>query len=180
MRRHARSPLFLPLLLLFLVAVSCATRSALETDRAIPIPKERIDYDDGDTFSFDGTTIRVLGIDTPEITHREHGFFDDQPYGREAAARTEELLRKAKRVTYLPHQNDRYGRLLAHVFIDGELLAIPLIRESLAYETISHYGDSGFPEIAAAILDAAREAPKPPFDPPHIWRRENRREPAEQ
>ncbi|RPJ41501.1 MAG: hypothetical protein EHM19_11785, partial [Candidatus Latescibacterota bacterium] len=98
--------------------------------------------------------------------------------GREAAARTEELIRGAKRVTYLPDQNDRYGRLLAHVFIDGRLLAVDLIREGLAYETVSHYGDNGYPEIADAILKAAKNAPEPAFEPPYVWRQKHRIETA--
>jgi micrococcal nuclease len=168
----------LALALLLGLGFGCASQSRLETRQAIPIPMDRIRFDDGDTFAFDGTTIRVLGIDTPEIAHPEHGFLEDQPFGREAAARTEKLIRGAKRVTYIPYRKDRYDRMLAHVFIDGKLLAAPLIREGLAYETISHYGDNGFPEIAKAILEAAEGAPKPRFDPPFQWRRDHRREPA--
>lgn len=168
--------IFLAMIALALVAAGCSHHSALETDRAIEIPKESIIYDDGDTITFGETTIRVLGIDTPEIAHPEHGFHEDQPYGREAAARAEELMRAAKRITYLPSKNDRYGRLLAHLFIDGELLGVKLIEEGLAYETISHYGDGGFPEIAAALLAAAERAPEPRFMPPYKWRQEHRKE----
>jgi len=170
-RRTTRAVLLLALLLL-----ACSTRTALETGRAIPIPIDRIEVDDGDTFSFDRTTIRVLGIDTPEIAHPAHGLFEDQAYGREATARAKELIFGAKRVSYLPYQNDRYGRLLAHVFLDGELLGVKLIEEGLAYETISHYGDQGFPEIAEAIRKAAENAPEPHFQPPYLWRREHRKE----
>ncbi|MBN1825174.1 MAG: thermonuclease family protein [Candidatus Eisenbacteria bacterium] len=176
MIRNRKAPLVLLLLLALLSG--CAHYSALETDRAIEIPKESIIYDDGDTITFGDITIRVLGIDTPEIAHPEHGFHEDQPYGREAAARAEELIRAAKRVTYLPYQNDHYGRLLAHLFIDGDLLGVTLIEEGLAYETVSHYGDNGFPEIAAALLAAAERAPEPRFIPPHEWRQEHRKEPA--
>ncbi len=96
----------------------------------------------------------------------------------DAAARTEELVRAAKRISYLPYQNDRYGRLLAHVFVDGDLLAVKLIREGLAYETVSHYGDNGYPKIGEAILRAAEETPAPPFEPPYLWRQEHRTEPV--
>ncbi|MFH1279564.1 MAG: thermonuclease family protein [Candidatus Eisenbacteria bacterium] len=164
----------LSLFLVLAIAISCASRATLEPKEAVPVPKDRIHYDDGDTFSFDDITIRVLGIDTPEIAHPEHGFPIGQPFGPEAAERAEELLRAADRITYLPFRNDQYGRLLAHVFIDGELLGIKLIEEHLAYETVSHYGDNGRPEIAAAILKAAKKAGDPPFRPPHEWRRENR------
>jgi len=172
---------FTALLIPVLVFVlACAATSKLETKEALPVPKDAIVYDDGDTFSFSGTTIRILGIDTPEIAHPEHGFPVGQPMGVEAAARAEELLRGAERITYLPYQSDPYDRLLAHVFIDGELLGVKLIEEGLAYETVSHYGDNGFPEIAAQILEAAKNAPEPSFQPPYIWRRENRVESPEQ
>ena len=162
-----------------LLLTGCASKAKLGPEGAIEIPKDRIVFDDGDTISFDDVTIRVLGIDTPEIAHPEHGFMEDQPYGREAAARAEELIRGAKTISYLPYENDRYGRLLAHLFIDGKLLGVYLVEEGLAYETITHYGDNGFPDQAAQILDAAEGAPEPQFIPPHQWRRENRKKPAE-
>ncbi len=169
-----RRRLLVPIVLLLSLTLSCAHQPKTRTPVPIEIPKERIIYDDGDTISFDETTIRVLGIDTPEIAHPEHGFHEDQPLGRAAAARAEELIRAAERVTYLPYRDDRYGRLLAHIFIDDELLGVKLIEEGLAYETISHYGDNGFPEIAARLLKAAESGPKPEFRPPHLWRKEHR------
>ena len=53
---------------------------------------------------------------------------------------------------------------------------VDMIREGLAYETVSHYGDNGFPTLAGQLLHAAEEAGEPPFQPPYIWRRENRKE----
>jgi hypothetical protein len=64
------------------------------------------------------------------------------------------------------------------VFVDGDLLAVKLIREGLAYETVSHYGDNGYPKIGEAILRAAEETPAPPFEPPYLWRQEHRTEPV--
>jgi len=127
--------------------------------------------DDGDTFYYKDVIIRILGIDAPEIIHKEHGIFEDQPYGRQAAAMTINILRKARVIEYLPLQNDKYGRLLAHVFVDGELLSVRLIRAGLAYENVSYYGDNGFPDLAERILKAARESPRPPFEVPYKWRR---------
>lgn len=127
--------------------------------------------DDGDTFYYKNVIIRILGIDAPEIIHKEHGIFEDQPYGRKAAAMTIGILRKARVIECLPFQNDKYGRLLAHVFVDGELLSVRLIRAGLAYESVSYYGDNGFPDLAERILKAARESPRPPFQVPYRWRR---------
>jgi len=108
-----------------------------------------------------------------EIIHEEHGIYEDQPYGRQAAQLTIHLLRKAKAVEYLPFQSDKYGRLLAHVFVDGELLSVHLIRAGLAYENVSFYGDNGFPDLAQRILQAAKESPRPRFENPYLWRRKH-------
>jgi len=141
----------------------------------IRINRAGIRPDDGDTFYYKDVTIRILGIDAPEIIHKEHGIFENQPYGRRAAAMTIDILRKAKVIEYLPFQNDKYGRLLAHVFVDGELLSIHLIKAGLAYESISYYGDNGFPGLAERILKAAHESPRPPFEMPYKWRRRHQR-----
>ncbi len=148
-----------------------AEKEDKEKDTLIKLDKSAIRPDDGDTFFYKDLTIRILGIDAPEIIHKEHGIFKDQPYGRKAAEMTINILRKAKIIEYLPFQDDKYGRLLAHVFVDGELLSIHLIRAGLAYENISYYGDNGFPDLAEKILKAVNESPRPPFDVPYRWRR---------
>ncbi len=152
-----------------------AQRGKKETIGPIRMDKSSIRPDDGDTFFYKGFAIRILGIDAPEIVHKEHGIFEDQPYGRKAAATTMDILRKAKIIEYLPFQNDKYGRLLAHVFVDGKLLSIRLIRAGLAYESISFYGDNGFPDLAERILKAARDSPRPPFELPYRWRRRHQK-----
>jgi len=141
--------------------------------RTVKIEKSAIRPDDGDTFFYRDLTIRILGIDTPEIIHEEHGIFEDQPYGPAAAAFTDRALKNAEVVEYLAFQPDIYGRLLAHVFVDKQLLAVLLIRAGLAYETVSHYGDNGFPELAEEILNAARQSPRPCFEEPYRWRRKH-------
>jgi hypothetical protein len=148
-----------------------AERENTETVDLIRMDRSGIRPDDGDTFFYKDLTIRVLGIDAPEIIHKEHGIFEDQPYGRKAAAMTMDILRKGNVIEYLPFQNDNYGRLLAHVFVDGELLSVHLIKAGLAYENVSYYGDNGFPDLAQRILKAAHESPRPPFEKPYRWRR---------
>jgi micrococcal nuclease len=141
--------------------------------KLIKINKSAIRPDDGDSFYYKGDPIRILGIDAPEITHKEHGIFEDQPYGRQAAAMLMDLIKKAEIIEYLPAQKDRYGRLLAHVFVDGELLSVHLIKARLAYESVSFYGDNGFPGLAEKILKAAKDASRPPFEEPYKWRRKH-------
>lgn len=67
---------------------------------------------DGDTIELeDGTRVRLLGIDTPESGQCASG---------EATATTSELvLNKNVKLETDVQLKDRYGRLLAHIFIDG-------------------------------------------------------------
>jgi endonuclease YncB( thermonuclease family) len=133
-----------------------------------------IEFDDGDTFFLKRKPIRVLGIDAPEIAHPDLGVNEPQPFGVAASESTRVWMTRATLLEYVPDGLDRYDRRLAHVFVDGELLAIRLIEHALAYETVSHYGDSGFPDLAQRILDASRAAPKPQFEPPYRWKRRQR------
>jgi micrococcal nuclease len=165
-------------LLFFVRSMLVETGKTLDTHDSgegnlISMIKDEIRLDDGDTFFYKDLTIRILGIDAPEIIHETHGIYEDQPYGRQAAKLTAQILRKAKKVEYLPYQPDAYGRLLAHVFIDGELLSVHLIKAGLAYETVSYYGDNGFPRLAERIVHAAKESPRPLFESPFIWRRKH-------
>lgn len=163
------------LFFLSLILIKCDSREDERENKSavdlIRIDKSAIRPDDGDTFFYKSFAIRILGIDAPEIIHKEHGIFEDQPYGREAAEMTINILRNAKIIEYLPFRDDKYGRLLAHVFVDGELLSIHLIRAGLAYENISYYGDNGFPGLAERILKTVNESPRPPFEVPYIWRK---------
>lgn len=141
----------------------------------IRMNQQAIRPDDGDTFFYNDRAIRILGIDTPEIIHEAHGIYEDQPYGRKAANLTIQLLKEAKTVEYLPYRPDKYGRLLAHVFVDGELLAVHLLKAGLAYENVSYYGDNGYPYLAQRILKAAEESPHPRFEKPYLWRRKHQK-----
>lgn len=137
--------------------------------------KQRIHLDDGDSFSCDKEPIRVLGIDTPEIKHPDHGIMKDQPFGQAAAKRTKELITAAKRIVIVRGGKDPYNRTLAHVLIDGRLLGGILLKEGLAYENISRYGDNGLPVFALEIMEIARISKKPAFMDPHLWRKKNRK-----
>jgi endonuclease YncB( thermonuclease family) len=139
----------------------------------IRMDKSAIRLDDGDTVFYRDLPIRILGIDAPEIVHKEHGIFEDQAYGREAAAMTMDMIKRARVIEYLPFQSDKYGRLLAHIFVDGDLLSVRLIRAGLAYENVSYYGDNGFPNLADRILKAACQSPRPRFEEPYKWRRKH-------
>ena len=94
---------------------------------------------DGDTVSveIDGQeeTVRFIGIDTPETRHPSKGV---ECYGREASARTAELL--DSQTVYLEEDQsqdsrDRYGRMLRYVWTeDGRNVNMRLVAEGYAFE----------------------------------------------
>jgi len=140
---------------------------------AVRVDVSQIRFDDGDTFVLDGTPIRFLGIDTPEIAHPGVGIFEDQPFGQAAADSTRALVLRARTVEVAYDGRDVYDRRLAHVFVDGELLAVKLLGYGLAYENVRHFGDNGFPDLADRIIQAADAAPKPAFELPYKWRKKH-------
>ena len=75
---------------------------------------------DGDTIVVDipgigEKTVRYIGIDTPETKHPRKGV---EPYGPEASNANRKLLEGKKVILKLDVQKfDRYGRLLAYVYV---------------------------------------------------------------
>lgn len=103
------------------------------TDR---IPVELVSTVDGDTakFKYDGKTetFRFLLIDTPETKHPRIG---KEPFGQEASDRTEALLNFAANIEVefdVGQKKDKYGRYLAYIYVDDEMLNNVLVREGLA------------------------------------------------
>jgi micrococcal nuclease len=88
---------------------------------------------DGDTLILDnGETVRLIGVDAPEAHHPE---VPVQRFGTEA---TEFLRRLAQgfecTLEYEPSQiRDKYGRLLAYVFVEERLINAEMIRRGYAY-----------------------------------------------
>ena len=124
-------------------------------------------------FYLDGKPIRILGIDTPETKSPSVGIMEDQPYGPAAAESTRVMMSDATLLEWVPDGYGYYGRQLAHVLVDGELLAVKLLEMGLAYENVSYFGDNGFPDLADRILQASLTAPPPRFEPPHRWRKKH-------
>lgn len=146
----------------------------------VAVPVGAIEVDDGDTFVIawaDGDTeiVRILGIDTAEIKHPAHGLPQDQEYGPEGRAFAEGAVAFAERVELLRADIlDPYGRSLGYFFIDGKNYSVAVVAAHLAWESVSHYGDNGFPAEAQAVLAAAEAAGPPPFEQPYLFRRRMR------
>ena len=130
--------------------------SSQATPRAL-YPVESVT--DGDTIrvTVDGVSepIRIIGLDSPEL--RKPGT-PVECMAREATAAAKRLIASDWEVALEedPTQDtrDRYGRLLAHVFLsDGRLFSEEMIRGGLPV----HYVYDGVPSIYADRLAAAED-----------------------
>lgn len=76
---------------------------------------------------------RFLAVDTPETKHPKKGV---EPYGKEASKYTCNSLKTATKIEIEYDDNstkeDKYGRRLAWIFIDGKLLQKQLISKGYA------------------------------------------------
>lgn len=104
---------------------------------------------DGDTIkvTYNGNvdTVRYLLIDTPE-TKKPNSCV--QPYGEDASKRNKELVNSGKLQLEFDKgdRRDKYGRLLAYVYVDGKSVQETLLKEGLArvayvYEPNTKYID---------------------------------------
>jgi len=143
--------------------------------RALVEPR-RVRVIDGDTVHIrwsprDLESVRILGIDTPEIRDPSRGRFYDQPFGRAARRFARRAFGGARKVEILRAVTlDSYGRTLAYLFLDGRNYSVLVIASHLAEETVSRNGSNGFPREAAAVRAAARKAGPPPFESPRRYR----------
>ena len=100
---------------------------------------------DGDTIKVllrnNEKTVRLLAVDTPESVHPKKSV---EYYGKEASEYTCNTITNAKKIELEYDNNsdkeDKYGRLLAWVFVDDYLLQDLLIQNSYA-EVAYLYGD---------------------------------------
>ncbi len=153
--------------------------------RRVPVPLDAIRVEDGDTIRIVWKggpieVVRILGIDTPETQQIEHDLPFDQPFGPEATAFAQGVFAMAERVELLRAATlDPYQRTLGYVFVNDRNYSVLVLRARLAVETVSVFGDNGFPQEAADCLRAAEAAGPVPFEPPYLFRR-RMREVAEQ
>ena len=91
---------------------------------------------DGDTVQLaDGRLVRYIGIDTPEMRRRMNGRWieDPQPMAHEATGANRRLVEgKRVRLEYDVQTHDRFGRLLAYVYVDGVMVNEELLHQGLA------------------------------------------------
>ncbi len=114
--------------------LSFGVSSAASVDRIDAVVLEVID---GDTVQLtDGTVVRYRGINTPEVRRKvgRRWVYDPQPYALEAKTLNSTWVEgKAVRLEVDPSEShDKYGRLLAAVFVDSRFVNAALVEAGLA------------------------------------------------
>jgi micrococcal nuclease len=96
----------LTLVLLLVISLAIAGENVFKVKRVI----------DGDTIELEnGEKVRYIGIDTPETVHPSKPI---QYYGKEASEANRSLVEgKEVRLEFDVQQRDKYGRLLAYVYV---------------------------------------------------------------
>lgn len=152
------------------LGVLLAIALVLWVDYASIQPARVLSVTDGDTLraSIEGETykVRLYGIDTPET---------GQPFGNAATKALQDMLQTAE-ITIKKRDEDRYGRLVAIVYANGENVNEQLVAGGHAwwyrdYATLN-------PRLALAEFNARRndrglwqnENPTPPWE----WRKARR------
>ena len=114
-------------LLLICLLIFCVTCSASEeyyfVTRVV----------DGDTIVLDtGEKVRLIGVDTPETKHPKKPV---EYFGKEASAFTKRICEGKKvRLEYDQTKRDRYGRVLAYVYLkDGTFVNAEIIRRGYGH-----------------------------------------------
>lgn len=122
-----------------------------------------IDGDTIDVHTADGDKrVRLLNIDTPELSR------DGRPADCLAEAARDFLADllpagTAVRLEYDVEHQDKYGRDLAGVFLDGELVNARIAEEGLAAAMVVGENRKFYPPVQAAV-DAAQRARRGIFD----------------
>ena len=125
---------------------------------------------DGDTIVFQRVVaktlrVRLADIDTPEL---------DQPWGIEAKAALKDWAEN-RRAEIRIVDTDRYGRLVATLWVDGENINRKLVAEGHAWVYRSYLRDRALPGLEASAkasglgLWSNEEAIEP-----RIWRQQRR------
>lgn len=146
----------------------------------VAVEPASVSIDDGDSIFIhwpdgDVETVRILGIDTPETRHDEHGIPIAQPFGPEARAFAQGAFAVATDIKIIrAGMLDPYGRTLAYLLLNGKNYSVLAIKARFSAETVSFYGDNGLPALAAEVKAAARSVGPLPFEPPHVYRKRMR------
>jgi micrococcal nuclease len=93
---------------------------------------------DGDTLLLtNGEYVRLIGVDTPETKHPQKPV---EYFGKEAYLFTKRIVEgKEVRLEYDQTRRDRYGRILAYVYLmDGTFLNAEIIKQGYGFAYVKY------------------------------------------
>lgn len=117
-------------------------------------------HTDGDTIKLDiagkQETVRLLLVDTPETVHPTKPV---QPFGKEASDFVKELMPigKAVQVELDVSERDKYGRLLAYLYVDGKMVNKLLLEKGFARVAYIYAPNTRYVDEFQAIQKKAQE-----------------------
>jgi len=146
------------LVLVFILIIAALYYFYSEDKNSIDTGEYRvIEVLDGDTVIINDarhSSVRYLGIDTPEVSRKDS---PGEPMAEEAREFNEDLVEdKNIKLEFDDEKYDVYGRMLAHVYVDGVFVNLELLREGLATDMII---EPNF-KHAGSIYSAQNEAKK--------------------
>jgi micrococcal nuclease len=151
--------------LVLLLVLACLAVTAIATARA-GVAGEVVKVVDGDTIHVRVAgrveKVRYIGVNTPEVHHPSKG---EQPGGREAAALNRALVAgRQVRLELDVQERDRYGRLLAYVWIGETMVNAELVRRGYA-QVMTIPPNVRHQELLVKLQRDARQAER------GLWRR---------
>jgi micrococcal nuclease len=153
------------LLLPLLVAVALAAAAPLEGTVVRVVDGDTIHVRLGARLE----KVRYIGVNTPEVHHPRKG---EEPGGREATAVNRSLVGGQRvRLETDVQARDRYGRLLAYVWVGDTMVNAELVRRGYA-QVMTVPPNVRHQELFLALQREAREADR------GLWRRAGATAPA--
>ena len=104
--------------------------------------------------------MRYLGIDTPEVRRRvgDRWINDPEPFGEAASDANRRLVEgQHVQLEYDVQTHDRFGRLLAYVYVDGRMVNEELLRLGMA-QPLTIPPDVKYADRFRALAEEARRA----------------------
>lgn len=124
---------------------------------------------DGDTIELPGgRLVRYVGIDAPELRRRVEGRWvvDPEPFAEAARDANRRFVRGRRvRFEYDVQTHDRFGRLLAYVYVGDVMVNAELIRAGLATPLLIP-PNGKHAERFRALADEARRAKRGLWEAP--------------
>jgi len=110
---------------------------------------------DGDTIKLaNGERVRYIGIDTPETKHPKKPV---QYFGKEAYEANKKLVEGKKvKLEFDVQKRDKYGRLLAYVYVDKIHVNAWLVENGYAY-AVTYPPNVKYQELFLGLQKAARK-----------------------